>query len=178
MCRNHMMNQLVIASSGQTTFSTILFVSVSFLVLLLALKKFAWGPLTKMLDERENKIAGDIDSAEQSKIDAANLAKQREVELKEARTEAQSIIAQAKDVAENNAHAIIVEAQEHATRMKKQAQEDLRLERERLLADAKKEVADLSVEIASKILKKELSASAHQELVQSSIDKLGVDDNE
>ncbi|MGO3732329.1 MAG: F0F1 ATP synthase subunit B [Vagococcus sp.] len=170
--------QLVIANSGQTTLSTILFVTVSFLVLLLALKKFAWGPVVNMMQERQDKIANDIDNAENSRIDADKLAKQREMELKQSRTEAQTIIAQAKETAENNAHAILMDAQEHATRMKKQAQEDLRVERERMIDEAKKEVADLSVEIASKILKKELSASTHQELIQSSIEKLGVDKDE
>lgn len=172
-----MINQLVIASSGQTTLSTILFVLVSFLVLLLALKKFAWGPVINMMDARENKIAGDIDNAEQSKLNAANLEKQRELELKEARTEAQSIIAQAKETAEKNAHHILIDAQDNAVRMKKQAKDDIRLERERMVEEAKNEVADLSIEIASKILKKELTASAHQELIQSSIEQLGADDN-
>ncbi|MEG0285420.1 MULTISPECIES: F0F1 ATP synthase subunit B [Vagococcus] len=173
-----MIQQLVVANAGQGMLSTILFVSVSFLVLLLALKKFAWGPVVDMMQAREDKIASDIDNAENSRIEADKLGKQREMELKQSRTEAQGIIAQAKETAENNAHAILLEAQEHATRIKKQAHEDLRIERERMIDEAKKEVADLSVEIASKILKKELSASTHQELIQSSIEKLGVDEDE
>ncbi|HCM89056.1 MULTISPECIES: F0F1 ATP synthase subunit B [Vagococcus] len=173
-----MINQLVLANTGQSMLSTILFVSVSFLVLLLALKKFAWGPVVNMMQDRENKIASDIDNAEMSKIEADKLEKQRQMELKQSRTEAQKIIAQAKDTAENNAHGILLEAQEHATRIKKQAQEDLRIERDRMIDEAKKEVADLSVEIASKILKKELSASTHQELIQTSIEKLGVEEDE
>ncbi len=173
-----MIQQLVVANAGQGMLSTILFVTVSFLILLFALKKFAWGPVINMMQEREDKIANDIDSAERANIEADKLAKQREMELKQSRTEAQKIIAQAKDTAENNAHAILVEAQEHATSIKKQAQEDLRIERERMIDEAKTEVANLSVEIASKILKKELSASTHQELIQSSIEKLGVDEDE
>lgn len=173
-----MINQLVLANTGQSMLSTILFVSVSFLVLLLALKKFAWGPVVNMMQDRENKIASDIDNAEKSKIEADKLEKQRQMELKQSRTEAQKIIAQAKDTAENNAHGILLEAQEHATRIKKQAQEDLRIERDRMIDEAKKEVADLSIEIAAKILKKELSASTHQELIQTSIEKLGVDEDE
>lgn len=173
-----MIQQLVVANAGQGMLSTILFVTVSFLVLLLALKKFAWGPVVDMMQAREDKIASDIDNAEKSKIEADKLGKQREMELKQSRTEAQGIITQAKETAENNAHAILLEAEEHATRIKKQAHEDLRIERERMIDEARKEVADLSVEIASKILKKELSASTHQELIQSSIEKLGVDEDE
>ncbi|MGX7013223.1 F0F1 ATP synthase subunit B [Vagococcus silagei] len=173
-----MNNQLLIASSGQTTLSTILFVTVSFIVLMLALKKFAWGPIVNMMDERQQKISDDIDNAEKANSEANALAKQRDDELIKARTEAQVIIAQAKETAENNAHAIIVDAEKHTKRMKLQGQEDLRLERDRMIEDAKKEVAELSVQIASKILKKELSAAAHQELIQSSIEKLGVDNDE
>lgn len=173
-----MIQHLVVANTGQSMLSTILFVTVSFLVLLLALKKFAWGPVVNMMQERQDKIANDIDDAEKSKLEADKLNKQKELELKQSRTEAQRIIAQAKETAENNAHGILIEAQEHATRIKKQAQEDLRIERERMIDEAKKEVADLSVSIASKILKKELSASTHQDLIQASIEKLGVDEDE
>lgn len=133
-----MIQQLVVANAGQGMLSTILFVTVSFLVLLLALKKFAWGPVVDMMQAREDKIASDIDNAEKSKIEADKLGKQREMELKQSRTEAQGIIAQAKETAENNAHAILLEAEEHATRIKKQAHEDLRIERERMIDEEKK----------------------------------------
>jgi F-type H+-transporting ATPase subunit b len=59
-----MIQQLVVANAGQGMLSTILFVTVSFLVLLLALKKFAWGPVVDMMQAREDKIASDIDNAE------------------------------------------------------------------------------------------------------------------
>jgi F-type H+-transporting ATPase subunit b len=65
-----MIQQLVVANAGQGMLSTILFVTVSFLVLLLALKKFAWGPVVDMMQAREDKIASDIDNAEKSKIEA------------------------------------------------------------------------------------------------------------
>lgn len=173
-----MVDQLVVANAEPTMLSTILFVTVSFLILLLLLKKFAWGPLVNMMQERQDKISNDIDNAEKSRIDAEELAKQRELELKQSRTEAQVIITKAKETAENNAHAILVDAQEHVKKMKVQADADLKIERERMIDEAKQEVADLSIEIASRILKKELTASTHQELIQSGIEKLGVDGDE
>ncbi|MGY3765271.1 F0F1 ATP synthase subunit B [Vagococcus vulneris] len=173
-----MNNSLVVASSGQTTLSTILFVIVSFIILLLALKKFAWGPVVNMMQERQDKIANDIDNAEKSRNEASSLLQQREDELRKARTEAQKIIAQAKETADNSAHAILIEADKHSKQMKKQAEDDINNERNRMLEDAKNEIADLSIEIASKILKKELSPATHQELIQSSIEKLGVADDE
>ena len=173
-----MVDQLVVANAEPTMLSTILFVTVSFLILLLLLKKFAWGPLVNMMQERQDKISNDIDNAEKSRVDAEELAKQRELELKQSRTEAQVIITKAKETAENNAHAILVDAQEHVKKMKVQADADLKIERERMIDEAKQEVADLSIEIASRILKKELTASTHQELIQSGIEKLGVDGDE
>ncbi|AQP53319.1 ATP synthase F0 subunit B [Vagococcus penaei] len=169
-----MNNSLIVASSGQTTLSTILFVIVSFIILLLALKKFAWGPVVNMMQERQDKIANDIDNAEKSRNEASSLLQQREDDLRKARTEAQGIIAQAKETAENSAHAILIDAEKHAKQMKKQAEEDIKNERNRMLEDAKHEIADLSIEIASKILKKELSPETHQDLIKSSIEKLGV----
>ncbi|MGY3750532.1 F0F1 ATP synthase subunit B [Vagococcus acidifermentans] len=173
-----MFSDLVVASTTSTTLGSMLFVSLSFLVLLLLLKKFAWQPVIRMLDQRADKISNDIDSAESSRRAADKLVEQRESELQQSRIEARAIISEAKETAENSAYSIIENAKKHAQDMKEQAEKEIRIEREKMMDDSKKEVAELSIQIASKILKKEISLDVHQELIQSSIDRLEGDGDE
>ncbi|MBE9389471.1 F0F1 ATP synthase subunit B [Vagococcus salmoninarum] len=166
-----MINNLVVGST--TTLTTMAFVSISFLLLMLLIKKFAWGPMTKMLDERAEKIANEIDGAEQAKIDATDLAKKSEVELTKAKAEAAGIIKRAKDNAEVSAENIITEAKRNAQNYREKAEKDVAIEREQIIESARREVADLSIQIAAKILKKELNQDTHAELINSYIEGLG-----
>lgn len=168
-----MINQLIVGSVPTTTLTTMAFVSISFLLLMLLIKKFAWGPLTKMLDERAEKIANDIDGAEQSKHDADALAKQRHAELAAAKADAATIIKKAKENAELSADSIVLAAKREAANYREQAEKELAVEREQIIESARREVADLSVQIATKILKKELTKETHEELINSYIEGLG-----
>lgn len=168
-----MINELVVGSAPTTTITTIAFVSISFLLLMLLIKKFAWGPITKMLDERAQKIANDIDGAEHAKHEADDLAKQRVAELTSAKAEAALIIKKAKDNAEHSADSIILEAKREAQNYREKAEKELAIEREQIIESARREVADLSVQIATKILKKELNKDTHEELINSYIEGLG-----
>ena len=168
-----MINELVVGSAPTTAITTIAFVSISFLLLMLLIKKFAWGPITKMLDERAQKIANDIDGAENAKHEADDLAKQRGAELTSAKAEAALIIKKAKDNAEHSADSIILEAKREAQNYREKAEKELAIEREQIIESARREVADLSVQIATKILKKELNKDTHEELINSYIEGLG-----
>ncbi|MDF0480362.1 F0F1 ATP synthase subunit B [Vagococcus sp. PNs007] len=168
-----MINNLVISSVPTTVFTTMAFVSLSFLILIILIKKFAWGNIMAIMDERANKISSDLDGAEQAKIEADALRQQSEEELTLARKEAAVIIKRAKDNAENSAQSIVTEARTEALNYREKAQRDMALEREQLIESARHEVADLSVQIASKILKKELNTDTHKELINSYIEGLG-----
>ncbi|QIL46679.1 F0F1 ATP synthase subunit B [Vagococcus coleopterorum] len=167
-----MINSLVIGNIPTTTFTTMAFVSLSFLILLFLIKKFAWESISSMLEERASKIANDLDSAEQARLNADTLIQQKEEELTKARTEAAAIIKRAKDNAENNANSIVEEAQAEAQSYREKAQRDMELERVQLMDSARQDVADLSMEIATKIVKKELSKDAHEDLINSHIEGL------
>lgn len=167
-----MINSLVIGSIPTTTFTTMAFVSLSFLILLLLIKKFAWGSISSMLEERATKIANDLDGAEQAKLNAHTLVQQTEEELTKARTEAAAIIKRAKENAESSANSILTEAQAEAQNYREKAQRDMELERVQLMDSARQDVADLSMEIATKIVKKELSKDAHKDLINSYIEGL------
>ena len=136
---------------------------IIFLILLFILKKFAWKPIIKMLNEREQNIAGSIATAEKIKAEMAQLqneneallAKAREERaqlLKEARETKEKIINEAKDVAKVEAGKIITDAQQAINAQKMAA-----------ITEVKNEVGKMVVELSEKILKKELSAATKQE---------------
>ena len=96
-----------------------------FLILLLLLKKFAWGPLMGIMKQREEHIAGEIDAAEQSRKEAKNLVEEQRELLKEARHEAQVLIENAKKQGDVQREEIIIAARAEAERMKESAKREI-----------------------------------------------------
>lgn len=168
-----MFAQSVLAESNSLYVGDMIFYLVSLVILMLLVKKFAWGPITKMMQDRADKIANDIDSAEASRNEASKLAEQRESELQNARSEAATIVGNAKQSGESQRTQIITSAQSEAQALKENAQQDAEQAREDALKSAKDDVANLSIEIASKIIHKELSAGDQKALIDSYIEGLG-----
>ncbi|EGV12811.1 ATP synthase F0, B subunit [Streptococcus infantis X] len=104
------------------TISTIIgdfiLIAGSFLLLIFLVKKYAWGNITSVLDERAEKISSDIDGAEEARKKAEELASKREAELAGSRTEAKTIIENAKETAEKSKADILAEAKLEAGRLK------------------------------------------------------------
>ncbi|MFC0233263.1 F0F1 ATP synthase subunit B [Vagococcus entomophilus] len=169
-----MFKHLVVAeTTTSTTLGTLLFVSLCFLLLLALIKKFAWGSIAEMLEKRAAKIANDLDSAEQSRIHAASLEQERQENLVNSRQEAATIVNNAKSVAEKSGATILNDAKDEARQVKQKAKDDIELERQQALSSVKDEVAEFSVQIATKILQKELTKEAHEDLINSCIEGLG-----
>lgn len=137
---------------------------IAFLAVFMILRKFAWGPILSSLGEREKGIADSIASAqrvknEKSQLQAENeklLAQAREERsamLKEAKEIKDRIVGEAKDQAKAEANKIIVEAQEQIQQQKLAA-----------LTEVKNEIGNLAVEVAGKILRKQMSAADGQEM--------------
>ena len=167
------MLNLVIAEAVNTTLGNLIVVTLSFVILMALLKKFEWGAVQDILKKREDKIANDLDSAEQSRIKAAELEKERETQLASSRSDAADIIKNAKESGELSRQNIIKDTKEEVTRLKDRAQAEIKDERENALTSVKDDVATLSLQIAEKILSKELSQDAHQDLINDYMNKLG-----
>lgn len=167
------MLNLVIAESVNTTLGNLIAVTLSFVILMALLKKFAWGSVQEILRKREEKIANDLDSAEQSRMKAAELEEERQAQLANSRSDAADIIKNAKESGELSRQNIIKDTKEEVSRLKTHAQAEIEDERETALTSVKDDVATLSLQIAEKILSKELSSEAHQDLINDYMDKLG-----
>ncbi|EOT43709.1 F0F1 ATP synthase subunit B [Enterococcus dispar] len=167
------MQNIVLAEVGNTTFSSIVVVSVSFLLLVVLLKHFAWGAISDMMKKREDKISNDLDSAEQSRTKAAKLEQERQTQLMSSKSEAAEIIKNAKDSGELSRQNILNETKEEVSRLKDKAKSDISMERDAAMTSVKDDVAELSLQIAEKILNKELSPEAHEALINQYIEGLG-----
>ena len=145
------------------TISTIIgdfiLIAGSFLLLIFLVKKYAWGNISSILDERAEKISSDIDGAEEARKKAEELASKREAELAGSRTEAKTIIENAKGTAEKSRADILAEAKLEAGRLKEKANQEIAQNKAEALQSVKGDVADLTISLAEKILSKNLSIS-------------------
>ena len=159
------------------TISTIIgdfiLIAGSFLLLIFLVKKYAWGNITSILDQRAEKISSDIDGAELARKKAEELASKREAELAGSRTEAKTIIENAKETAEKSKADILAEAKLEAGRLKEKANQEIAQDKAEALQSVKGEVADLTVSLAGKIISKNLDSQGHKELIDQYIDQLG-----
>jgi F-type H+-transporting ATPase subunit b len=161
------------AAGGGFNEGDILFQLVTFIILLALLKKFAWGPLMGIMKQREEHIASEINAAEQSRVEAKQLIEEQRTLLKEARTEAQGLIENAKKQGDVQREEIIALARAEADRLKESAKLEIEQQKEQAVAAIRDQVASLSVLIASKVIEKELSAADQEKLINEYIQEAG-----
>ncbi|MGP4038888.1 F0F1 ATP synthase subunit B [Gracilibacillus sp. D59] len=164
---------IIQAEVGGLNGGNMLFSLVSFLILLALLKKFAWGPLMSKMEERENHIATEIETAEKNRADAEKASREANEQLKATRQEAQQIIEDAKKAGQQQEQAIIEAANEASARIKKSAEEDIAREKEKAVEALQAQVATLSVQIATKVIEKEISVEDQEQLISEYIKEVG-----
>ena len=130
---------------------------ISFAILFLVLKKFAWKPIVGTVNDREQSIKDALASAENAKKEMQNLTADNERILKEARAEREMMIKEARDLKTKMISDAKEETKATTDNMIIQAQEAIENEKKSAMADLKNQVASLSVEIAEKVIKGELS---------------------
>jgi len=140
---------------------------IAFLFVLFILRKFAWKPILKTLNERETGIAESIAAAEKVKEEMKQMQAQNETLLAQAREERSQLLKEAKETKDR----IIGEAKEQAKAEANRIMEDTRLQIEQqknaAMTAVKNEIGNLAVEVAEKILRKQLSnQDAQQDLVE------------
>lgn len=142
--------------------SLIFWTTFVFLILLFLLRKFAWKPILGAVKGREASINDALEAAERAKLEMQNLQADNERLLQEARAEREAMIKEARAFKDKLIADAKNEASQEADKMISQAQEAIENEKKAAMAELKKQVADLSIEIAEKMVKAELSDSAKQ----------------
>lgn len=128
-----------------------------FVGLILLLKKFAWKPILDAVNEREEGIKNALESAEKAKKDMENLKSDNEKLLADARAERDALMKEAREIKEKMISDAKADAQTQGEKMINQAKAAIESEKNAAMADLKNQVASLSLEIAEKLLKDELS---------------------
>ena len=166
---------MIILANSLTTpaIGTVIWTTFIFCIFFFLLAKFAWKPILGMIKERDEMIKGSLEAAEKAKEEMVKLQSSNEEILRKAREDREAILREAKEIKEK----IIVEAKEkadvEAQKSVTQARQQIQAEKTAAINDIKKQVAELSVSIAEKILKKELNNKGEQEkIIDTLIDEI------
>jgi F-type H+-transporting ATPase subunit b len=153
--------------------SEIVWGSIAFAVVAFALMKLAFPALKKGLKEREERIRADLEAAETAREEARAEKARYEQQLGDARGEANRIVEQSRQDAEQVRADLISRAETEAADIRNRAQDDIRLATERAMSDLTHRVADLSIELAEKIVERNLDRDTQMALVESYISSVG-----
>jgi len=146
---------------------------VTFVILLVLLAKFAFKPIAQALDTRGQKIKQSIDDAEKSRAEAKKLMEDYQKQIAEARTEAGKVIEEARQLGERVRKEVVEKANAEASAVAQRAQEEIVRQKEKGIQELKDTVAALSVQIASKVIEKEVNEATHRQLIDTLIKDLG-----
>jgi F-type H+-transporting ATPase subunit b len=152
---------------GQFSVGLFIMQTVLFVGLILLLKKFAWKPILDAVNEREEGIRNALLSAENAKKEMLNLQSSNEKLVAEARAERDAMMKEAREIKEKMINDAKSEAQAQGEKMIAQAKAAIESEKNAAMAELKNQVSTLSLEIAEKVLKSELSnTEAQSKLVE------------
>lgn len=141
----------------------------NFLIVFLVLYKFAYGPVLKLLNERTKKIEKGLKDAEESHKKLAEISEKEAAVLVEARKKAQEIIKKSEESAVIQAQEIVASAKTQTEKMLEIAKKEINQEKERIIAEAKAEVADLVVSATEKLIGERLDSDKDKEIINKAI---------
>ncbi len=153
---------------------TIAFSVINILVLFLFLKKFLFGRIQNIMDQRAAAVQADLDQAKASAAEAQQLRQQYEDTLSGAKQEASGIIANARATAKEQGNLITQQAQQEADQILKAAQKEIAIERQNTLAGAQKEIADLALAAAAKLVEGKMDDAENRSIVDAFLTEEGV----
>jgi F-type H+-transporting ATPase subunit b len=153
-------------------FAELLWGLVAFSLLMAFLFWKVFPKLNQTLDERAAKIQGQIEEAESQRQQAEQLRRQYEEQLADARSQGNTLVEEARAQAERVRADILAKAEEEAQGIRERARADIDAERGRIVQDLRGQVATLSVDLAGKIVQRELNPEQHRALVDQYINEL------
>jgi F-type H+-transporting ATPase subunit b len=142
---------------------------LTFLVLLTLLAKFAWGPLLKALESRQETIRKSLDDAQKAKTELERIQQESAQIVRQARVEADAILTQSRSDGAALREEIRAKAREDADGIIKNAERQIQLETARAIQQIRHEAIDLSVEIASKIIQRNLTKEDNEKLIEEAL---------
>lgn len=144
-------------------FGLIFWTTLTFLLLVFLLKKFAWGPILTAVKDREESIDNALKSAEKAREEMKNLQADNEKILAEARAERDAMLKEGRELRDKTIDGAKEAAKEEAEKMIENAREQIEMQKRAAMTELKNQVAALSIDMAEKILRKELADAKKQE---------------
>ncbi|MDO6736748.1 F0F1 ATP synthase subunit B [Wenyingzhuangia sp. 2_MG-2023] len=152
------------------SFGLFFWVAIIFVILIVLMRKFAWKPILEALNTREEGIANALEAAENAKKELEKLNSENERIIKEARAERDTMLKEAREIKDKIVADAKEEANEQAEIIITNAKGAIEVEKQAALAELKSQIAGISIDIAKKVIKRELSSEATQlELVEKSL---------
>jgi F-type H+-transporting ATPase subunit b len=139
---------------------------VSFVILLALLIYFAYRPITRMLDERSNRIKSSLEEAERARAESVQAGERVKAEIEAARREGETIIAQASQMGEQLKEGARLEARKEAETILDRTRLEIDHERQETINQLRQEFVDLAITAAEKVINESLDRKAHQRLVE------------
>ena len=154
-------------------FWTALFTLLNFLAVFFVGKKFLWGPVMKIITDRQKEIDDMYTSAGEARTEANAMRDEYQQKLSAAQQTSERLVKEATLRGQAKEEEIIQKANEEASAILSKAAADIAMEKKKAINDAKDEIASLSLAIAGKVVERELSNADQQKLIDSFIDGLG-----
>ncbi|MCA9321000.1 MAG: F0F1 ATP synthase subunit B [Planctomycetes bacterium] len=171
------MNLLFAAEGGGDIFHVepgfLIWSAVTFGILVLILWKLGWGPLTKMIEDREQKIRDDIASAEKARAEADKAMAEYKRQLDDAAAQAKARMDEARESADRLRESRVAETDREVADMKAKAVKDIESARLKALADIRKQVVDLSLAISKKVVSAKVDAKDHEKAAEEVLARAG-----
>jgi F-type H+-transporting ATPase subunit b len=164
----------LVASSGliKVVPGLMIWTVVAFLVTLFVLKKFAFGPIQQMIDERRERIRRSIEEAEHARNEARRLLEEHRALIGQARGQAEQILAEARKVADAQRQRVKEETEADRQRRLEETKRQIEAETQRALQQIRAEVADLTLIATAKVTGKVLDDADHRRLIEDAIKDL------
>jgi F-type H+-transporting ATPase subunit b len=156
----------------QVTPGLMIWTIIAFLITLFVLKRYAFGPIQKMLDERREQIRRSIEEADNARDEARRLLEEHRALIGQARSDAEGILAEARKTRESMEQRMRDETEAERQRRLEETRREIEAETQRSLERIRSEVADLTLEATSIVVGKKLDADRDRELIADAIDSL------
>lgn len=145
---------------------------ITFLVLLALLAKFVWKPLISALDRREDRIRESLEDARKAKEEAERISEEYDRMVARARAEAQAIVKEGKAAGDRLKEELVAKAKDESVRIRADVEKQIEAEKQSALSEIRQEVVTISLQVASKIIGKNLTKKDNLSLIQESLDRI------
>ena len=146
---------------------------IAFIVLVIILWKFGWPMFEAMLEKREKTIAEALEKSEEARIESERVLAEYQKQLSDAKAQAAKIVSDAKETAEAVRADITKQAQEESAAMIEKARVAIEAEKQAAMNDLRNSVADLSVDVASRLVANDLNDDEHRKIIERYLNEAG-----